>query len=217
MEPPAPSRAAAPAGRGRGISAERAPGAPTRDAPTHACPGRSRPFACRRLAQPRALTHPHTHTHAHSLRPPGLQLAAPRPPRRFVSAMASPGSGFWPFGAEEGSAAAETPGTGRGTPSGRAGPTRRSRRDSAARSPEPRSTGGTKRCGRRGSTAARARASAAGLCGAGGSWGTAPGVGRDAPSPRPSPRTLRSIFSYSQSLVSGCPEVHGRDRKQTLR
>lgn len=32
--------------------------------------------------------------------------------------MASPGSGFWPFGADEGSAAAESPGTGRGAPGG---------------------------------------------------------------------------------------------------
>lgn len=36
------------------------------------------------------------------------------------------------------------------------------------------------------------------------------------PQPTPAPRTLPSIFSYSKSLVSGCPEVHGRDRKQTL-
>lgn len=130
---------AAPAGSERGSSAERAPGAPTGDAPTHACPGRPRPFACRRLAQTHALTHPHTHTHAHSLRPPGLQLAAPRPPRRFASAMASPGSGFWSFGAEEGSAAAESPGTGRGEPSSRAGPARRSRGAAAAALPGRRS------------------------------------------------------------------------------
>lgn len=138
--PPAPARPvpgegqrpAAPAGTDRGSPAERAPGAPTGDAPAHACPGRPRPFACRRLAQTHALTHPHTHTHAHSLRPPGLQFASPRPPRRFASAMASPGSGFWSFGAEEGSAAAESPGTGRGAPSSRAGPARRSRGASAA-------------------------------------------------------------------------------------
>lgn len=41
---------------------ERAPGAPTGHAPTHACPGRSRPSACRRLAQPRTYTPAHSHS-----------------------------------------------------------------------------------------------------------------------------------------------------------
>lgn len=87
------------------------------------------PPPLRRPAQPHTLcTRTSTRTHSHarsspSRGTPARAAGACSSPLRFASlpfpcAMASPGSGFWPFGADEGSAAAESPGTGRGAPGG---------------------------------------------------------------------------------------------------
>lgn len=116
-----------PSQRGRRLRLQGASWGAHGAAPTHACPGRPRPL---RSPPPGAAARSHTAALSPSRTPargrPGCssQLFV-----RFGSFMASPGSGFWPFGTEEGSAAAESPGTGRAAPSGRdrPEPTRRNR------------------------------------------------------------------------------------------
>lgn len=178
---PVPSR------RGRRLRLRGASGGAHGAAPTHACPGRPRPL---RSPPPGAAARSHTAALSPSRTPArGRPGCSSRLFVRFASFMASPGSGFWPFGAEEGSAAAESPGTGRAAPNGRdrPEPTRRNR--------------GVRRRPRRGPVR-RDRGYEGGL-----------GEGRD---PRPS-HGPHSILSCSQSLVPGGTEVHRRHRQQAVR